>query len=206
MAFRLPDKAEYFHLSDSMASAAMQLTTEPRFADLAFRGECAGDLPLPVSRSTDKPRARRLMDIAWAENRPLLSPRTIRVLERVGASGWTTRQVDPSSEVPEVIDYRALVVVGRGGEVGPCVGCSEIERETESTWFTRGWCLDRDEWDGSDLWLQRNGACLLILSARVALAFRRARISGCLLSDIRDKWGAVKKGSVRDSGRASFTW
>ncbi len=206
MAFHLPDRGEFFHLSDSWASAAVQLTAEPRLADIAFRGECAHDLPLAVSKMTDKPRAHRLMDIVWAVSRPLLSPRAIQALEQAGASGWSKREVLPSPDVSRVSEYRALIVVGRGGEVGPCVGCSEVERETENAWLTKGWCLDRSEWDGSDLWVQRNGACLLIVSARVAGAFRRARISGVRLTDLRDTRGTVGKRPTHDSGRVSFTW
>ena len=187
MSVRKPDTGEFFHMANSQATVATYLTTEARFADTAYRGECALSLPLPVSRHL-VPGGGRLLDVLWAELRPLMSPRAVAVLKGINATGWTTRPVLASPEVSMVREYRALVVTGRGGEVTPCARHPELAPEAENS-IIRGWCFDPNEWDGSDLWLQRSGAMLLIVSARVAAAFRKAKVSGVRLIDVRDKFG-----------------
>lgn len=188
MGVQMPDKGEFFHMANSQATVATYLRTEPGFADTAYRGECALSLPLPVSRHL-VPGGGRLLDVLWAELRPLLSPRAVAVLKAINATGWTTRPVLASPEVSMVSEYRALVVTGRGGEVTPFARHPELAPATENSAIIRGWCFDPNEWDGSDLWLQRSGAMLLIVSARVAAAFRKAKVSGVRLIDVRDEFG-----------------
>lgn len=186
MAQRLAEKGRFYYVEmvappGSVYVAAVSVAIARRVK----RGEEPGTEPLAIELHPSL-RGTRLRDVVWAELYPLIGPRVVQILCDVGATGWSVRPLSVPDELDVLRDYGALVVHGRGGHIGPCREYSSIvlDKPGSPLLDVKGWCLDPEEWDGSDLWLQPAGVSHLIVTRRVRDAFRRAKVTGVRLVDL----------------------
>lgn len=199
MVQALAEKSRFYHIEKVAPPGTVYVAAvSPTIARRVLRGEEPGTAPLAIDLHPSL-RGTRLRDVAWAELYPLIGPRVVQVLRHIGATGWSVRPLSVPDELDVLRDYGALVVHGRGGPVGPCREHSSVvgDKPGSPMLKVRGWCLDPDAWDGSDLWLQPNGASLLIATRKVRDAFRRAKVTGVRLVDLCEIESLVSRDRFR---------
>lgn len=196
MAQRLAEKGRFYYVEKGAPPGAIYVAAVSDAAGLrVLRGEEPGSAPLAIDLHPSL-RGTRLRDVVWAELYPLIGPRVVQILRDVGATGWSVRPISVPDELEVLRDYGALVVHGRGGHIGPCREYSSIvlDKPGSPLLDVKGWCLDLDEWDGSDVWSQRAGGSQIIVTRRVRDAFKRAKVTGIRrLTDLCEKESLVSR-------------
>ena len=141
-----------------------------------------GESPLRALRFKQI-RKSRDYDLLWSgwSDVLLVSSRLVSVLESEGASGWRTYQVRLASKsrVPWR-GYSGLAITGRAGPVqwkrSERVWRPPPVPHGSGHWRLRGLWFDVKTWDGSDLFLLKDGG--IMATDRIVRAMRRAKLKG----------------------------
>lgn len=130
--------------------------------------------PVPVLRSS----GRTPFDFISAGPLVLVvSPRVLELLERIGATGWSTAPIETDHGGLE--GYAALAATGRCGDIDDARSERAMSAGDDASIpmpVFRGRYFINDEWDGSDVFTVPGGGFLMVTS-RVVEAFAQAKLT-----------------------------
>jgi hypothetical protein len=194
-----------FQLHDPVSSRPFRGLFAPNDVDLAI-GISRGELTSALSRAT----------VGWAMGSPepsdviwttfahplIVDERVTQLLRANDVSGWDTYRVEVRNKAGVVVPgYAGLAITGRCGRFD--FERSEIVlKEFPGGWFPRfkGIFVPPDSWDGSDMFMEREGplarsSMYRFATDRVRTLLNRARVKNLRLAALADE--EVDVGSVR---------
>lgn len=144
----------FYVLSDALIHGAFRGTTDDlTYADLL--GASRGHPPLQLRSLVKQSMGHKLLDFVWVSLVPLVSDRVVAALSDMGATGWSTYDVDLRTKSGKMLcGYRGLSVVGRCESFFLDAKHSQlVYSEYPKGWGPkyRGLWFDVETWDGSDL-------------------------------------------------------
>jgi hypothetical protein len=152
--------------------------------DALVAGEWVPPEPLVFRRNSD---ARRPDDLVFGGSPSvyLVSERFVRALRDGGATGWGTYPIRLLDEDGTPIgDHAGLVVTGSSGPIDPALSTTPPDRPR----IRVGKLFRRETWDGSDVFVPREGGGLFV-TQRARDALERGGVRGLLFEPLdRAEW------------------
>jgi hypothetical protein len=154
-------------------------------------------------------------DVVWTTMvAPLIvGPRVLQLLETGGFTGWDTYPVDLVDKAGRPVrGYAGLMITGRCDSVD--LSKSEIVlRQCPGGWYpqVRGYFVDRESWDGTDVFMDRPDSLgrttlFRLVSARLVCALREASIKNLRFEAAADVESALFAYQIGSAHRLPPDW
>jgi hypothetical protein len=134
-----------------------------------------GPLEFEIIYPEGSERPPDLMGIGGALN--AVSPRMLRVLESIGATGYRPHPVILEHPLLGITvhGYQALLVHGNGGPLDEAQSHPRWSSESDGLLQCNGFYIHEDRWDGSDLFRIERLPSIVWVTERVAEALRKVK-------------------------------